>query len=265
MPSSELPIKPLSGLTILVTRPLNQAGPLINQLGQLGAKTLHQPGIKIAADFNTSQASVINTIQDFDWLIFISKNAVDYGLDLIEKTHRIKPYQQIAAIGKATAEALSARGFLNITSPGEGFNSEALLQLPEFSPAHVSGKKILIIRGGQGREYLKESLERADAAVTYLNVYRREKADVVLSTDDFKSVDIITVSSQEGLENFFSMLNAPSKELLLNKILITPGERCQQRAVELGFNHVETAANATDNAMLNCIITTINAGVAAHQ
>ncbi|MDH5425349.1 MAG: uroporphyrinogen-III synthase [Gammaproteobacteria bacterium] len=249
----------LSGLSVLVTRPKHQAGSLVQLLEQAGARVLQQPTIAIEAACHDSQKPVIDALAQYNWLIFISKNAVEYGLALIAKHTQISAAQSIAAIGKATHLSLNQHGVGNVCSPDQGFNSEALLDSKAFSAAQINQQKILILRGGKGREHLKEVLESRGATVTYLDVYQRQAAPLLLRPDEFATLDIITVSSQQGLENLNSLLDTQTLEQIHDKLLITPAERCSQRARELGFIHVEAAANATDNAMLKCIIDNVSA------
>lgn len=246
--------KPLSALSILVTRPAKQAKSLIVQLELLGATVLHQPSIEILPVISAQQDLIINAIEQYDGVVFISKNAVEYGLELFSNANKNIDSSFIAAIGKATSDALSQRGYRDVIRPEDGFDSEALLNTVAFSSTNINNQQILIIRGGEGREHLKEVLESRGAIVTYFDVYSRDVAPLILQPNDFISLDIITVSSQQGLENLVSMLDNQTLKQLYNKRLICPSERCANRARELAFNHVETASNATDNAMLNCII-----------
>jgi len=240
----------LDQVTVLVTRPAEQADTLIKRLQQTGASVLHQPAIEISAV--TPATPVISG--NYDWLIFISKNAVKHGLQYLD----IDPEKtQLAAIGKATQQALSENGFSKIFCPEQGFTSEDLLASDNFSTAQISNKPILIVRGGEGREHLKQQLQQRQAIVDYLDVYQRQKAEKILSNEEILSADIITISSQQGLENLVEMLDPLTVKSMFDKLLIVPGTRCQQKATELGFKQVETAANATDDAMLNCIIENI--------
>lgn len=248
---------PLQGLSVLVTRPEKQADGLIELLTKKGATVLHQPAIRIVADSNSSQQAALDQINNYDWLIFISKNAVIYGLDLIEATHPLKTDINIAAIGKATCEALNQRGYQTVYCPAEGYDSEALLQSDAFSAEQIQHNKVLIVRGGQGREHLRQSLEQRSATVTYLDCYKREAAALRLKPVDLLNIDIITISSQQGLDYLLDMLDAMTVKSLFDKLLIVPSERCHKWAAELGFKRIETAANATDDAMLNCIMTNI--------
>lgn len=250
--------KPLTGLRVLVTRPLKQAESLIAKLQLQGALVSHQPAILIDAVLSADQTPIIDSINQYDRIIFISKNAVEYGLTLIAKTRMLSNSFPLAAIGKVTRDTLIDDGFTNVYCPDEGFDSEALLASSEFSAANIQNKKILIVRGGAGREHLKEHLQARQANVTYLDVYQRQPAELVLSAADFSTLDVITISSQQGLENLVAMLDAGTLALLQTKRLISPSQRCSDRASQLGFKQIETAANATDDAMLNCIVDIIS-------
>ena len=68
--------------------------------------------------------------------IFISANAVEYGLRCVSVPHDLS----VAAIGHATAAALQHAGYRNILVPAQGADSEALLAAPalhEVAELHI--------------------------------------------------------------------------------------------------------------------------------
>ncbi|MDH5517011.1 MAG: uroporphyrinogen-III synthase [Gammaproteobacteria bacterium] len=246
--------RPLAGLSVLVTRPQQQADYLIQNLQQLGADTLHQPCINIQPYFDPAQQTVLSSINHYDFIIFVSANAVDYGFELLRRQQLSISKPLLAAIGKATVQRLQHYSAKSVISPEHGFDSEALLNCGQFLEHQIRAKKILIIRGGAGREHLKDVLKQRQASVDYLDVYQRSASAIIITSTDLQQLDILTVSSQQGLENLLAMLDSSDRAALLNKTLITPGSRCSDRARELGFKRIETADNATDDAMLSTII-----------
>ena len=48
-------------------------------------------------------------------------------------------------------------GFANVIAPQDGFDSEAVIALPEFAADAVRGRKVLIFRGDGGRELLADT------------------------------------------------------------------------------------------------------------
>jgi uroporphyrinogen-III synthase len=68
-----------------------------------------------------------------------------------------------------------------------------------------------------------------------------------------QQIQIVTVTSNEALKNLYHILNKSARELLLATPLVVPGERCGELARQTGFETILTAANATDQAMLDTI------------
>jgi len=156
----------------MITRPAHQAGPITEKLKAAGANTFLFPTLEIApADPDTKSQ---RQFHQFDIIIFISSNAIEYGLSHIQTLPPLPDTLQFATIGKA-----SANTFKNIFGkqadivPTENFNSEGLLATEAMQK--VANKHILIIRGNGGREYLKNALEKRGAHVEYFTAYQRLK------------------------------------------------------------------------------------------
>ncbi len=64
-------------------------------------------------------------------------------------------------------------GFAEVIAPQDGFDSEAVIALPEFAADAVRGRKVLIFRGDGGRELLADTLRERGASVEYVTCYRR--------------------------------------------------------------------------------------------
>ena len=62
--------------------------------------------------------------------------------------------------------------------------------------------------------------------------------------------DIISVHSGETLDNLMSAGGAAWR----HTPILVPGERVAQRAIEVGFQQVIVAENATDDAMLQALV-----------
>jgi uroporphyrinogen-III synthase len=80
------------------------------------------------------------------------------------------PASKFSRRGPATAEALAAAGIAGAQIPETTFDSEGLLALPELSD--VRGKRVLILRGDGGREYLGDALRARRAHVDAVACYR---------------------------------------------------------------------------------------------
>ncbi|MGR9053083.1 MAG: uroporphyrinogen-III synthase, partial [Gammaproteobacteria bacterium] len=159
--------------TILVTRPSHQAGRLAALIGQKRWRAVLFPTLEIVPNLQSdSFHCLFDRLEKFDQSIFISANAVNFAVSANNGKIDTFSNHRIAAVGRATADALVALG-LKVCVPDTGNDSESLLAMSEFE--NVSGQSILIIRGEGGRETLADTLRERGAKVEYLEVYRRIK------------------------------------------------------------------------------------------
>ncbi|QDV55181.1 Uroporphyrinogen-III C-methyltransferase [Rosistilla oblonga] len=164
--------RPLVGQRVLVTRPSGQADALGEALKELGAEPLYQPAVEIAppADFADVDESIAR-LAEFDWIVFSSRNGVQYYLDRIlelGRDMRLLGRCQIAAVGDRTAEALRRYGLLADLVP-EDFEAASLAA--SMAP-QAAGKQILSIRASRGRDVLRQQLVDAGASVRDVVAYQ---------------------------------------------------------------------------------------------
>lgn len=251
----------LRGLRVLITRPADRAAELLNTLTALGAETLHVPALAIApldeqqhADQLQHARQCILDLDHYDALIFISVNAVEYGVAMIENYWPQLPVRQTYwAIGRATARALARHG-IHAAASDSAMNSEALLARPELqSLAH---QKIAIVRGLGGRETLADTLRTRGARVDYIECYQRQApsasgGEQCALIDGFKP-DCSVVNSGETLLNLSHWL--PTDHRLFHCPIITPSERVTALARKLGYARPVTAENAGLDATVEAIV-----------
>ena len=123
----------LDGLGVVITRPLNAAARLAEELGAAGARTFVFPTLDIQdLEDPATLGKALGRIAQSDWAIFVSANAVEKGLAALRARAIAWPkHTRVAAIGELTAEALRNSGFAEVISPRERFDSEALLECAE--------------------------------------------------------------------------------------------------------------------------------------
>ena len=156
----------LKGYGVLVTRPEHQAGELAAAIEEAGGEAIRFPVIDIEPQNSADVNRCLEALPTADITIFISTNAVIYGLPYADGDETA-----IAAIGPSTKTAIESAGRQVDIFPAQGFDSEQLLT--EAGLQDVAGKNIRIIRGDGGRELLAETLRERGATVDYLPVYRR--------------------------------------------------------------------------------------------
>ncbi|MBI4243583.1 MAG: uroporphyrinogen-III synthase, partial [Planctomycetes bacterium] len=98
----------LSGKTILLTRPREQAFQTAKKLRQLGAKVIIKPMIKI--EKLKMDRNKLKVASESDCLVFTSQNGAETFLTALLRTYRLKSLQniKIAVIGKETARTVQS-------------------------------------------------------------------------------------------------------------------------------------------------------------
>lgn len=156
---------------VLVTRPREQAGPLTELLTRAGMVALAVPALDIVPLVKPGALQAqLHSGPGFDWIIFISVNAVHYGLTALGELKAGK-HPRLAAVGAATARALAVSSLTVDVVPTDGASSEALLGMAGMK--EMRGRRVLIVRGAGGRETLAETLRARGAQVEYAECYRR--------------------------------------------------------------------------------------------
>lgn len=229
----------LRGLTVLVTRPQDQAAALSEPLMQAGASVINLPTLAIEAlELEPSQRSLILDLDRYAFVICVSPNAARLGLEALADYWPQWPVQQQwIAVGPATGEAMAGWG-LNLKTAQQGATSETLLDWPELQ--NLQDQRVLILRGQGGRETLADTLRQRGAQVDYLELYRRARPDVEV-TPLRQAVEkeriILTVTSGDGLRNLMFMVGEDVARLQRCPLVVVSG-RLAQFAQEQGFPDV---------------------------
>ncbi len=246
----------LADIGVLVTRPAEQAGRLVARLQEMGARPLLFPALAIVGSNNPEALrAAFADIERFDWVVFISPTAAQFGLAALEKANpaallRIKA----AAVGSGTAAVLRAAGVRQVVVPAVGADSEHLLALLEF--ADLSGRRILILRGEGGRELIADTLRARGAQVEYAECYRR----VCPSTDPTplrlavaqQQVQAITVFSRETLDNLLELLGEQA-DVARALPIFAPHRRIAQHALAQGFSKAVETAPGEDGVLAGLV------------
>ena len=256
----------LAQKVVLVTRPEHQASELIQLIEAHGGKAISFPTIEIRPlESDSALLDILTKINSYSMLIFISKNAVTFCVKLLQALkidiRELKP--KIAVIGEATNAAATSAGFNVSIKPSSGFNSEALLKLTELQHEDIESKHVLIVRGVGGLEQLPDALTKRGAIVSFAEVYERRAPlnDVQIKRQQLNQnwnklgISVITVTSNETLQNLYDMLEASGKNEMINTHLIVPSQRCAQLARQLGFKSFSVAKSAGNQHMMEAIAT----------
>ncbi len=244
-----MPETPLNGLNIVVTRPRDQAVGLAQRITKLGGSAILFPLLEITP---AADASELNTLKQhlstYDLLIFISPNAVKYGMNALGD---VPSSVRVATVGQSSALGLRDLGIAHVIAPTERFDSESLLALPILQ--NVAGWKVAILRGNGGRELLGDTLKTRGARVDYVTCYERSKpaldADSVLKAGPHA----ISVTSSEALGNLWQGLTDVHKVRFANIPLLVPHARIAELAQQQGWKNI-VLTEAGDDGLLAALV-----------
>lgn len=244
--------RPLEGLGIAVTRPAHQAGELAQLIRAAGGNPILCPALEIRElpDLAPLMA-IIDRLDEFDLAVFISPNAVQKAMNLIQSRRQLPGSLRLAAIGKGSAKELKSFGVAGVIAPTARFDSEALLELPQL--AAMAGERVVIFRGDGGREVLGDTLTARGALVTYAECYRRSRpsggADALLRAWARNEVAAVTVVSSETLHNLYDMVGRLGQQWMKKTPLFVPHPRIAEAARALGLARV-VVTGAGDAALV---------------
>lgn len=250
----------LEGKRILVTRPRHQAEVLCSLLEQQGGVPIRFPVLEIIANTHGKIQEKLKQFETYQWLIFVSANAVNFALQANDG--RIEPFKnkRIAVVGKATANSLKNKGLNVDVLPAAGFTSEALLAMPSMQ--QLNGMNCLIIRGQGGREYLADELRNRGATVDYLEVYKRQRPKCdntqIMKLIEGNKLNAVMITSGEALQNLLKMLDVECHLKLMSIPLAVVSMRLKQMAEKFGFKQVAVSDNPSDSAMIQTVTSLIN-------
>ena len=244
----------LQGQVIVNTRPLHQQAGLTALLQAEGAQLLAIPAIKIveveASEFHRNLAKRIG---DYQIAIFISGNAVEAAFRYLSEAD-LPADMQLGVIGEGT-RALLAQKVVDLDRRlirSDLFNSEGLLGASELQ--QVSGKRLLIFRGQEGRSLLGDELSARGAEVNYCEVYRRESpqidAELLAQQLEAATPTLVVFTSNEGMHNLLGMLDATCRARFMTIPWLLISERMRESALKLGHNASIIIANhASDDGI----------------
>lgn len=250
----------LNNKRILVTRPRHQANHLCEIISENGGQAVLFPTIEIKPEEKTEKLlSKLNAINNYDFVIFVSRNAVNVAFDLCLAGSQISEEVTLVAIGSGTAKALTKLNITKVIHAGLQADSETLLQIPELQDEVIQDKKVLIVRGVGGRSLLADNLIDRGASVTYAEVYRRcipeyEIKEMHEIWQDIKPEAGI-VTSNEGLNNLVSLTPGDDRQQLFKTPLVAISTRNAVLAKELGFmSEIKVAKNKNDEGLLSALL-----------
>jgi len=163
-------------LRVIVTRPLMQALPWVELLREAGIDAQALPLIDIEpVDDPSAVHAAWGRVAAAELVMFVSANAVQHFFAL-RPDGSTWPLSTLAgSTGPGTTAALQQAGLpaacIAEPLPGSSFDSESLWARLKARSWH--DRRVMIVRGEDGRDWLAEQLREAGAVVEHVAAYRR--------------------------------------------------------------------------------------------
>lgn len=162
--------RPLFGVRVALTRPVDQSKSFADALRREGADVLLTPTIRIQPrKLTPAIRHELTHLAGYDWIVFTSTNGVRITFDLLFAAGldgRALAGLRVAAIGERTADSLMDLGIRPDVVP-EQFVQEGLAKAMDVK----EGQMVLIARAAEARDALQKDLEARGALVSVLPVY----------------------------------------------------------------------------------------------
>lgn len=222
---------PLSEITVVVTRPREQAFELSREFEQFGARVVSFPTIEIAApeSYADLDAAIVN-LSIYDWLVFTSANGAEHFLRRFQaqnlETSELD-YLQVCAIGEATAERLRlAQIHLDII-PTDSRAEGVFAALENYlgGRSEFANVRFLLPRSAIARDFLLVRLREAGAIVDDPAAYQT-LLPAAPETGKLKAllqggaIDCVTFTSPSTFKNFVRIFGEENLRQLLKGVTI---------------------------------------------
>ena len=267
-----------AAFTVVITRPAGQSNELIAQLAAAGVAVLDFPLIDIAPVTDEAPLrAALASLERYALVVFVSPNAVDHAF---ARSDAIWPHAlPIGVVGPGSVQALARHGvaapaYTIISPPSVAdddtarFDSEGLFAAIDtaLGATSLEGKRVLIVRGDGGREWLADRLREAGAEVETVAAYRRLVPEP--SIGGWARVHALLagaphawlLTSSEGVRNLHELaqehLTADEITQLKHANLVTPHPRIAQTARALGFDSI-TVSGAGDERIARALLAAV--------
>ena len=243
--------RPLAGKLIVITRPKAQAASFATLLEAAGARVLVAPTIVIAPPPSWAPLDdALRRAREYDWAVFTSVNGaamVKARLSALGLEAGALGHCRIAAIGPATAEALSAMGLKAVVVPDEYVAEELARAL---APLVRPGQRVLLARAAETRDLLVRELRHLGARVDEVPAYRTEPAGQDMAelkkALGAREVDAVTFTSSSTVRHFASLFGPGELSRLMGGVTVACiGPITRATAVEAGLEPSVTAEDYT--------------------
>ena len=229
---------------VLVTRAAHQASALGDALAALGVLVVSIPAIALEppSDGYAGLHAAMERLDEFDWLLFTSANAVAAFAEQREELGVEEVPCRIASIGSGTSRAIRDAG-LRVDLQPEVAVAEALAK--SLRP-QARGKRMLLVRAETARDVLPAELSQAGAELTIATAYRTvvPATSVEALQREIPRIRAITFASSSAVRNTIQLCDAARVTLPASAVLASIGPITTATLREVGYRAAMESTSA---------------------
>lgn len=245
---------------VVVTRPIEQAHGFAQRVAAQGGAPVVFPLLEIhpLSDPAPLRAALAD-LGAYAMVAFVSPNAIDAFFNVVREWPKDIIW---GVVGEGSRAALARHGVTSdnarIVSPLDPARTDSETLLEALDLRALKGRRVLVVRGETGREFLADALRSAGIDVVQVAAYRRSAPKLNDATraqliELLNSDSDWVVTSSEALRNLMQMAKQVEGDDGVAKILqqkiITSHIRIEETAKALGFRHI-TVTRSGDEYLL---------------
>lgn len=243
---------------VVITRPRGQAAPLAQRVAAIGREAILFPLLEIhpLPDL-TALREVLGNLAQYAMAVFVSPNAIDAVFSIAP---RWPSAVAIGVMGKGSVTALAQHGITaenaRVISPRDARRTDSQTLLDELDLDALRGKRVLIVRGESGREWLADALRSRGVTVEQVAAYRRCQP-VLDATVREALIGLLergadwVITSSEALRFLMQMIAQVEGDTGVVKMqqqrIIVPHVRIAETARELGLLNVALTGSGDES------------------
>ncbi len=239
---------------VIMTREEKYLGNTRSLLKSLDYKPQHIEALSIEPIYDKESLDLLANIEQFTDILFVSRNAVEFCMPMIEEQSSLLKPIRVMAVGSETAKELYQHG-IDALFPDSGHGAEALLRVQQLHK--LTGRRILIVRGKYGLDWPAQEMRRRGAevvsAVCYQQVEPKPLANQVkelFSTDFSPKIKGIFLHSSISAINILSHMTQYADQIMDAK-LIVGSEQIAMTAKQHGWtNEIRVAQSPSNKHMM---------------
>ncbi len=241
-------LKKVQKPVVILTRQSRYLGNTAAILQRLNFQPAHIPTLEVEPNFSNEVLTILSDISNYTDVIFTSRNAVEVGMDIINKKGGISDSARVMAVGVETAKQLHGHQ-IDALFPEKGSGARALLKVGPMKD--LRGRRILWVRGEVGLDWPAQEMVSRGAEVVEVKCYRQKEPENCVSRveevfEQNARVEGLFIHSSQSLLNLVEAAGKYADKLKQVKMVVG-SDNIKHTAEDLGWQGALHVASSPSN------------------